>query len=497
MPNQRPNVILICADQWRGDCLSIDGHPVVHTPHLDHLAHKGTRFRRAYSATPSCVPARASLYTGLTPRTHGRVGYLDHVPWNYPITIASEFTRHGYQTQAVGKMHVYPDRSQTGFQNVILHAALGAIREARRKGTPQEIIDDYLPWLRTRLGPDAQTHEQGLESNSWLARPWSKPEHVHYTNFISEQSIDFLRRRDPGKPFFLFVSYNAPHPPYDPPAWAFEQYLHQQMPDPPVGDWMDVFAQDQQPDIHTSYHGRIDPRWLQRTRAGYYGNITHVDHQINRVLYELRHYGLEDQTYVCFLSDHGEMLGDHHMFAKGLPYEGSSRVPMILAGPPDSGIKTDTVHDDVLVEMRDVMPTLLECVGLPVPDTVEGQSFLPSARGQTTPGALPGAGGWRSHLHGEHVRNDESIQWLTDRHEKYIWFSGSGREQLFDLDADPQELRDLTRSEQSIETRLNRWRQILIDELNGREEGFTDGNCLIIGRPVHPCLAHLREQIVM
>lgn len=116
---KQPNVILIMADQWRGDCLSVAGHGVVHTPFLDRLSLCGARFDKAYSATPTCTPARASLYTGLSQHTHGRVGYQDHVPWDYPTTVASEFTRHGYQTQAVGKMHVYPERSQMGFQNVI------------------------------------------------------------------------------------------------------------------------------------------------------------------------------------------------------------------------------------------------------------------------------------------------------------------------------------------------------------------------------------------
>jgi len=160
---------------------------------------------------------------------------------------------------------------------------------------------------------------------------------------------------------------------------------------------------------------------------------------------------------------------------------------MLLAGPPDGGVKPGGVYDDALIELRDVMPTLLEVAGLPVPDTVEGQSFLPIARGEP-----PAA--WRTHLHGEHVRDDESIQWLTDTHQKYVWFSGSGREQLFDLTADPHELHDLARSGHDVASMLSPWRRILMDELEGREEGFTDGERLIPGRPVHPCLSHIREQ---
>ena len=141
----RPNVLLICVDQWRRDCLGIAGHPVVETPYLDELALKGARFTRAYSATPTCIPARASLLTGLNQHHTGRIGYRDGVPWDYPVTVASEFTRHGYQTEAIGKLHVYPERSQMGFQHVVLHD--GFLHFQRQDGRSHERLEDYLPWL--------------------------------------------------------------------------------------------------------------------------------------------------------------------------------------------------------------------------------------------------------------------------------------------------------------------------------------------------------------
>ena len=478
-----PNIVLICVDQWRRDCLSIDGHPVVHTPYLDELALGGARFSHTYSATPTCIPARAGLYTGLSQRTHGRVGYKDGVLWNYPTTIASEFTKAGYQTQAVGKLHVYPERSQMGFQNVVLHD--GFLHFARRRNRPYELVDDYLPWLRERLGSNVDYFDHGVNCNSIVARPWDKPEHLHPTNYVVTQSVDFLRRRDPRKPFFLFMSFHRPHPPYDPPAWAFEQYLEEPMPDPPVGDWAGIFDKYAHPYLHNSWVGKLRSSVLHRARAGYYGHMTHIDHQINRFFESLQEFGLRDKTYVCFVSDHGEMLGDHHLYRKGYPYEGSARVPLILKGPSDSGILAGNVHEQV-AELRDVMPTLLSCAGLPIPDSVEGYSLLPIARG-----AKPE---WRPHLHGEHVLFGQSLQWVTDGHEKYIWFSGSGHEQLFDLDSDPDELYDLAREPSSAERKAY-WRRVLIEELIGREEGFTNGQKLITGRPVSPILSHLQQQL--
>ena len=479
MPD-RPNIILINVDQWRADGLSIAGHPVVHTPFLDQLALTGVRFNRAYAATPTCIPARAALYTGLNQRTHGRVGYQDGVPWDYPVTIASEFTRHGYQTQAIGKLHVYPERSQIGFQHVVLHD--GFLHFARAGARNYDLVDDYMPWLRQQLGRDADYFDHGVNCNSVVARPWDKPEHVHPTNFIVTQAIDFLRRRDPRKPFFLFMSFHRPHPPYDPPAWAFEQYVDRQMPDPPIGDWVDLFAEQASPHRPDPFVAAIDPHVLQRAQAGYYGHMTHIDHQINHFMETLHEFRQRSNTYVCFVADHGEMLGDHNLFRKGFPYEGSARVPLILKGSDDSAIQAGSTSDQ-LIELRDVMPTLLDCAGLPVPDTVEGRSFLPVARGEQVV--------WRSHVHGEHTLFEQSLQWVTDGHEKYVWLSGTGHEQLFNLDDDPQERRDLVR-EPSMSFRLQHWRAILIRELIDREEGFTDGMRLIPGRLVNPCLSHVR-----
>jgi len=476
----RPNVLLICVDQWRGDCLSVAGHPTVLTPYLDQLALAGARFSRAYTATPSCIPARAALFTGLSQRSHGRVGYADGVPWNYPTTLAGEFTRHGYQTEAVGKLHVYPERSQMGFQHVVLHD--GFVHYARRHTPDHDLLDDYLPWLRAQLGRDADYFDHGVNSNSVAARPWDKPEHVHPTNFVVTQALDFFRRRDPRKPFLLFLSFHRPHPPYDPPVWAFEQYLGQAMPPPPMGDWIDIFATHANPHRHDTQVGPVDPRLLQRARAGYYGHMTHIDQQVNRLLEIMHERGLRDNTYVCFVSDHGELLGDHQLFRKSLPYEGSARVPLLLSGPAGSGISPGRVCSEV-VELRDVLPTLLECAGLPPAEGVEGRSVLALARGAPAP--------WRPYLHGEHTTFGQSLHWLTDGHDKYVWFSGGGHEQLFCLDDDPQEERDLARWPSHAD-RVARWRQTLITELTGREEGFTDGQRLIPGRPVYACLAHVR-----
>ncbi|HUV07404.1 MAG TPA: sulfatase-like hydrolase/transferase, partial [Spirochaetia bacterium] len=321
MRTQKPNVVLICTDQWRGDCLSIAGHPTVHTPTLDALAMEGVRFSNAYTACPSCIASRASLFTGLAPCSHGRVGYQDSIPWDYETTLAGEFTRNGYQTQAIGKMHVYPPRSQTGFQNVILHD--GFLTQMRREVEDPGRIDDYIVWLRRETGRlSADYFDHGINCNSWLVREWDKEEYLHPTNWVVSEGIDFLRRRDPRKPFFLFLSFVRPHPPFDPPRTYLEQYLASAIPDPPRGDWIKRFSSQANPWKYDALAGFDDHDKVSRARAGYYALITHIDHQINRFLETLEMNGISPQnTIIMFLSDHGELLGDHGLFRKYLPYE--------------------------------------------------------------------------------------------------------------------------------------------------------------------------------
>lgn len=480
--SDQPNIVLICVDQWRGDALGSAGHPVVDTPYLDSLANDGVRCRRAYAATPSCIAARAALYTGLTQRSTGRVGYRDGVAWNYPCTIAGEFAKGGYQTQAVGKLHVHPARSSMGFHHVDLHD--GYMHFGRNRNHDLESVDDYLPWLRQRAGHDQDYFDHGVSCNAYTPRPWDKDEFLHPTNWIVHRSIDFLRRRDPRKPFFLFMSFHRPHPPLDPPDWAYRQYLDMDIPEPRCGDWADEFIG---PHVNNMVPTQAPKTWprekVRRAQAGYYGHLTHIDHQIHRFREVLAEHKLADNTYICFVSDHGDQLGDHHLYAKQFPYEGSANVPLLIAGPRPRdggpGIRRGAVVDQV-IELRDIMPTLLDCAGLPIPDEVEGHSFLPLLRGEKTE--------WRKYLHGEHTAWGQGVHYITDDRWKYIWFSGDGREQLFDLANDPTELHECS-AERADE--LSRLRQCLATELAGREEGFVSGGKLVTGRPVSPVLSHI------
>ncbi|MBI3986508.1 MAG: sulfatase-like hydrolase/transferase, partial [Lentisphaerae bacterium] len=179
-------------------------------------------------------------------------------------------------------------------------------------------------------------------------------------------------------------------------------------------------------------------------------------------------------------SDHGEMLGDHYGWRKQVPYEASARVPLLFSAPPRFGLKRlSTVDQPVCLE--DIMPTLLDLAGAPIPKTVEGRSLLPLMRGETIP--------WRDYLPIEHAPLHQS---LTDGREKYIWFVRDGREQFFDLTADPLECHDLAR-EPAASARMAVWRKRLVHDLKARPEGFSDGHQLIPGRPYAAALKRTKE----
>ncbi|MDQ3700460.1 MAG: sulfatase-like hydrolase/transferase, partial [Chloroflexota bacterium] len=120
---RRPNILLVLVDQWRGDCLGIEGHPVLSTPNIDRLGADGAHFRRAYSECPSCIPARRTIFSGQAPDAHGLVGMKGGVPWEIRCTLPGELASAGYQTEMVGKLHLYPQRKRYGFHHLQLSEA--------------------------------------------------------------------------------------------------------------------------------------------------------------------------------------------------------------------------------------------------------------------------------------------------------------------------------------------------------------------------------------
>ncbi len=464
MKPNAPNIVLILTDQMRADCLSAAGHPVVETPYLDMLAARGIRFTASYSACPSCIAARATIFTGLRPSTHGRLGYRDRVPWRYPRTLPAILSEAGYQTHCVGKTHFYPQRAHLGFHSLESY-------EGWQRFDPG-YESDYAVWLRERTNGRVEEIDHGVDANSWYARPSHLPEELHNNTWVVTRGIDFLRRRDPTRPFFLNLSFHRPHAPVDPPRAFFDLYRDRELPPVPVGDW--ASRHDVPVDDVNAWRGRLPQRALDRLRRAYFAQIAHIDNQIGRFLVALRH-ARTGPTWILFTSDHGEMLGDHHLFRKTFAYEGSAGTPLILCPPG----RADRHVCGAPVSQTDILPTILEIAGAPVPAEAEGRSLLPLLSND------PESVGWRDAVHGEHspcYAADHGMQFLTDGKEKYIWYTSDGREEFFDLEADPTETRNLAGDPAAAE-RVARWRERMIRELAGRpQDGLSDGRRLIPGR---------------
>ncbi len=462
---ERPNVLLIMADQMRGDCLGADGNATIRTPNLDRLAAEGARFTRAYTATPSCTPARAALLTGLGPWRNGMLGY-GKVGIRYPRTMPGLLSEAGYYTLGVGKMHLHPQRNLHGFHRTILD-------ESGREQAP-EFRSDYRSWflaMAPTLNPDAT----GITWNDYRAAPYALPERLHPTRWTGDVAVNFLKGYAGDQPFFVKVSFARPHSPYDPPERFLRMYAHADPP-PAIGDWATVNDIAAKPDNYGLWRGNLGSERVRLARQAYYGSITFIDEQIGRILATLRERGLLEHTLILFFADHGDMLGDHHLWRKTYAYEGSARVPMLIRWPEGFAAVRGQVLD-APVELRDVLPTVMDAAGVPIAEEdFDGRSMLELVRGRTET--------WRSFIDLEHSRcyGDEN-HWsaLTDGKVKYIFHARTGQEQLFDLTADPSELHDLAADPAHAVT-LRTWRERLVAHLSERGEAFVRDGKLVAPR---------------
>jgi arylsulfatase A-like enzyme len=439
--------------------LGAAGHPAVMTPTLDQLAANGVRYTNAYTAVPVCIAARRALMTGTTPRTHGDRCFNETLPMPDLPTLAETFSQAGYQTYAVGKLHVYPQRDRIGFDDVILN------EEGRHHLGLQ--ADDYELFLAAE-GYAGQEFAHGMCNNDYMARPWHLPERLHATNWTVHEMCRMIKRRDPTRPAFWYMSFNFPHPPLVPLADYLDLYRAVDVPPAAQGTWSWEFDY-----LPYALRMRAD-RWpglgdheLRLARRAYYALCTHIDHQIRLVIGLLREEGLLDDTIIAFTADHGDMLGDHGQFAKGMFYEGAANVPLILVPSAQYAHLRHHQLDDRLVELRDVMPTLLDMAGVPIPDTVEGLSLLSDVR--------------RPHLYGEYEEENAATRMIRDQRYKLIYYPVGNRVHLFDLQEDPNEFMDLSADpdyagvRQALTERLIE--QLYGDDLNWIQDGE------LVGRP--------------
>lgn len=416
-----PNIVLITADQLRWDYVHAYGvHEFIRTPALDSLAKDGCICQRAYSPNPVCIPARHNLITGLPARFHGfDDNYFGEeakpCPWELP-TFAQILSDAGYATAAIGKMHFQPERRATGFD----------LFENCDEVVYDIAEDEYAQFLQEQgYGHVGSIH--GVRNALYMQPQQSLlPEELHSSAWVADRSIRYLRSRSTRKrPFLLWAGFIQPHPPFDVPQ-----------------DWAHLYDGQLPPRIHGAtplsklalenqcIADLPDEENINRMRELYACAVTFMDYHVGRILKALDEEGLRDDTLVVFVSDHGEMLGDLDTYQKFLAYDSSARIPMLLRWP--GKIAPGSCRTD-FADLNDVLPTFLDAAGVRYPgkESLPGESLL-----------KPTGEKDRSVQYMEHQR--ESKRWccLMNQQYKYIYSYGDS-DQLFDLEHDPGEQKNL------------------------------------------------------
>jgi arylsulfatase len=507
------------ADQLRFDALGCAGaFPPSNgtyspTPNLDALAAQGVRFTNAYSATPTCTPARSALLTGMTPWNHGLLGYGNTVaPLGLRFEGPREFATRGYFAAQFGKDHFGWDTFSDsgiahGFNSTLVYDGIGTGLANNDDGNE---YDDYDKWFQTVMPGANPTASGGLDWNSWRGAAFMYNESVHPTAWIGSNTVEFIRNwtsaHGSDEPFFLKASFHRPHSPYDPPARLLNATDVALLPPMRVGgNWDAQFANTSGcgPSDPDAWCGAMPSNDTDVSRRAYHANVQFVDEWIGTIMETLNDTGALANTFVIFVSDHGDGQGDHNLWRKGYPYELSTHVPMIVRWQDNfNATLARGSTSALLTELRDVMPTLLDAAGMwpPAGVTLDGSPLtclLRDPSGATCPatsaGGLGGTrssggqAGWREYIDMEHdIVYANNIHWngLTDGKMKYVYWAMTGSEQLFNMTADPYEYTDVS-ALPAYSGVLASWRARLVAQFQaeGRGPTWVRSNGTLVPRP--------------
>jgi len=414
LPNARPrNVVFILSDDHRFDAMSFMGHPFVETPSMDRMAAEGAHLRNAFVTTSLCSPSRASILTGQYAHNHKVVDNNNVVP---PGTIFfPQYLRAaGYDTAFIGKWHMggSSDAPRPGFDRWVSFRGQGS----------------YLP-SRNGLNVDGERVEQK----------------GYITDELTDYAIDWLEDRSPDRPFFLYLSHKGVHAEFIPAERHKGRYADAEfVPPPTMADTPEnyknkpMWVQNQRNSWHGvdfPYHSTLD---VGEYHKRYCETLLAVDESIGRVLDQLEAMGMRDETLVVYMGDNGFGFGEHGLIDKRTAYEWSMRVPMLLTCPEI--VEPGTVIEEVVANI-DVAPTILEAAGLATPESMDGQSFLQIATGESTE--------WRDALLYEYYweRNFPHTPTIfAIRTDQYKFVRPHGLwdlDELYDIQADPLERENL------------------------------------------------------
>jgi len=456
---ERPHILILMTDQQRGDCLSCAGHPVVKTPVLDALAGEGVRFANAYTSSPVCMPARSSFLSGLYVHNHGQWNNYGHLAEDVD-TYLHHVKRAGYRTCHVGKSHLFQHRPGEDMRDYDPFMHRLGWDDVMETGGPWgsveagSIASDHWKrlgvWEKLRADYERRRHRNdGHIKSLW---PSVLPEGETLDDFVACTAADYVRSYEREGPLLLFVGFGSPHEPWDPPkSWA-DRYDPEAMPPPKPatepGEWVPAKAAARQREWQSMLD--LAPEQIATIAARYYAKISHADECAGRVIKAFRDRGWLDRTAVLFWSDHGEMLGSKRRLHKGVFYEESAHVPLILRRPgePNAGAAVEG-----LVEITDVFPTILDLAGCPPKEGIQGRSLVPVC------------GDPSARVHDavfSEIGFDSTTMIRDERYKMVVDCEGDGL-MLYDLTDDPDEhvnllgRPDMAEAEARLRDRLLRW----------------------------------------
>lgn len=435
---RRPNILLITTDQQRWDTIGANGNPEIITPNLDRLVQSGTTFDHHFVQHPLCMPSRISMLAGQYPATL-KITHMG-VPVPQGLSVLPHFLKtYGYHTANIGKLHFLPHSNRDhrvphpsyGFDHLEIADEPGVYEDAYRawvrRKKPEQVqkISAGLPpathvWQQTMGLDDGIEHPFKSSGRSDFKRaiPFPADDDLTHSAFVAEQTIEYLRQRDPDQPFLCIAAFYSPHAPWMVPQTYLDMYDPDtlSLPSYPPGTVRPASADEDFSDAQ-----------LRRAKHGYYAMVTEVDYHVGRIIAALQAEGLADDTIIVFTSDHGEWLGDHLRYGKGYPGEDSvSRVPLIIRvpGADSSGVR----HE--IIQAVDLLPTLMDLIGVQTPPHLQGRSYAPLLLGRDyvpRESALMEANGWKN---------------LRTERYRYV-IHDDGGEFLWDIQNDPGEYHNL------------------------------------------------------
>ncbi len=425
---RKPNIVFIFSDQHRGDALGCTGHPAVKTPNLDRIASEGVAFTRCFVNGPVCLPSRSCMMTGQYVREHG-VWTNSFVPdvQSSPSNVRNVRDA-GYHTAQIGKTHL-EDLKIWGFNDTF---KLPGVHGSRSGETPYSEYLDELGLLETHRAymTASKNRKEAGEGAPWDSPPCPLPSEAHLDSFCGRTAAEWIQSYRKDQPFYLQVLFPGPHDPFDSPTEYREMYDQDDMtdgimhsPGEPIPPYVKRY-------LFRRNMSEMTVEQKKELLIRYYGKITLIDEAIGGIYKSLESTGQLDNTWIIYSSDHGEMAGDHRLGYKGVFYDASVHVPLVIR--PPGGI--EGWQSSGLTDVFDIVATILEVAGGGGLEGAESRSLLHQViAGADDAGAQEGKGVVFSEVAGHTMVFDGRYKLVVEAYsEKPVEF--------YDVEVDPNEL---------------------------------------------------------